>query len=152
MGYNTRYSLEVTPYEKNGEKEVTLGELIESAENKEISQTQLINYLKILKDNPTQSKFTVEMDTDEVYAQFYAQSEEARYAMTRNGSPSEECKWYNHEDELKNFSKKYPAYVFTLKGEGEESGDIWVKYFLNGKQQTANAKIIFDPLDINRLK
>lgn len=152
MGYETRYSMQVTAYEKVGEKEVTLGQLIESAENKEISQTELIKYLKVLQDNPSQTKFKVEMNADEIYSKLYKENEEVRYAMDKRGNTSEPCKWYEHDKDMKEFSKKYPEYLFTLKGEGEEAGDMWVKYFLNGKVQTANAKITFDPFDVNSLK
>lgn len=152
MGYDTRYSMQVTQYEKTAEKEVTLGQLIESAENKEISQTDLIKYLKVLNDNPAQTKFKVEMNADEVYAKLYKENDNVRYAMDKRGNCNEPCKWYEHDDEMKAFSKKYPQYLFTLKGDGEEAGDMWVKYFLDGKVQTAEAKITFDPFDINSLK
>ena len=56
-------------------------------------------------------------------------------------------KWYEHEEDMKQFSKKFPDTLFTLKGIGEESGDIWVKYFKNGKMQTVKAKIEISELD-----
>lgn len=60
----------------------------------------------------------------------------------------EEVKWYDHEEDMKAFSRKFPAVLFTLNGEGEESGDVWVKYFKNGKMQASKAEIklaAFDP-------
>lgn len=52
------------------------------------------------------------------------------------------CKWYDHESDMKIISKKFPNHVFKLHGEGEESGDIWDKWFMNGKMQICIAKII----------
>ena len=63
----------------------------------------------------------------------------------------QECKWYQHEDDMKRFSKLYPHILFELSGEGEESGDIWKKYFLNGKMQTCNVKMEFEPFDESKL-
>lgn len=62
------------------------------------------------------------------------------------------CKWYDHENDMKIISKKFPNHVFQLHGEGEESGDIWQKWFVNGKVQTCHAKIVFDPFDPTQLK
>ena len=46
------------------------------------------------------------------------------------------CKWYEHEEEMRQFSKRFPDVVFKLSGEGEESGDIWVKYFKGSRNCT----------------
>lgn len=61
------------------------------------------------------------------------------------------CKWYDHDEDMKKFSKKYPGTVFVLSGEGEESGDIWKKYYRAGKVQACNAKITFDEYDESKL-
>jgi hypothetical protein len=53
-------------------------------------------------------------------------------------------KWYNHEEDMKSCSKQFPTTVFTLSGTGEESGDIWKKYFKNGEMQVAKANITFE--------
>ena len=64
----------------------------------------------------------------------------------------EDCKWYSHEDDMKKISKKFIGYLFTLEGEGEESGDVWKKYYLNGKCQIAKAKISIAPFDKSKLE
>ena len=65
---------------------------------------------------------------------------------------SDETKWYEHEDEMKELSKIFPNTLFKLHGEGEENGDIWDKYFLNGKIQECYAKLTIDPFDKDKLK
>ena len=53
---------------------------------------------------------------------------------------------------MKEFSKLFPIALFSLSGEGEEQGDIWVEYYQNGKMQEAMAKITYEEFDVNKLK
>lgn len=59
----------------------------------------------------------------------------------------ESCKWYDHENNMRSYSKDHPKVLFTLEGEGEESGDIWKEYYKDGKMQRCKAKIMFDAFD-----
>jgi hypothetical protein len=76
----------------------------------------------------------------------------AEMAFDEDGDTVDSCKWYEHEEEIIEFSKLYPDVLFTLNGEGEESGDIWTKYFLNGKMQYERATIVINPFDPTKLK
>lgn len=68
------------------------------------------------------------------------------------GNPfGESCKWYDHEKDMRSFSKKHPKTIFKLSGEGEEAGDIWHEYYLNGKMQRTKAKIVFEKYDPSKL-
>jgi len=49
-------------------------------------------------------------------------------------SPEQKMKWYSHEEDMMNLTTIFPDLVFVLKGEGEDSGDSWIKIFHNGKQ------------------
>jgi hypothetical protein len=64
---------------------------------------------------------------------------------------SDDCKWYDHDKDMREISKKYPETIFILEGEGEESGDIWKKYYLNGKCQVAKAEVIIPEFDETKL-
>ena len=64
---------------------------------------------------------------------------------------NDSCKWYEHEKHMKELSKIYPETTFLLEGEGEESGDIWQKYFKNGKMQVCKAEIVFPAFDESKL-
>lgn len=68
------------------------------------------------------------------------------------GGYGESIKWYDHEIDMKAFSKRFPDVVFTLHGEGEESGDLWVKYFKDGKMQRVDAVISYAGFDEGQLK
>ena len=67
--------------------------------------------------------------------------EETDIAFDRDGVSNEDVKWKDHEENLIEFSRKYPDVIFTLDFEDEE-GDLWKKYFRNGKKQIANAILI----------
>lgn len=61
--------------------------------------------------------------------------------------------WSTYENDVKEFSKKYPDFVFTLDGaESVPDGTkhTWLKYFKNGKVQNAN--LSWDEFDENKLK
>lgn len=62
-------------------------------------------------------------------------------------------KWYNWHHDMIELSKRYPDFIFTLDGDGEESGDIWRYYYKNGKHQADAARmgIIYEPFDESKL-
>lgn len=99
----------------------------------------------------TSYKLKTKGNTD-LISQFVEENEYAAYALESNGSTNESCKWYEHEEDCKAFSLKYPETLFELTGEGEESGDIWVKYFKGGKMQVCKAQIVFPLFDHKLLK
>lgn len=63
----------------------------------------------------------------------------------------DEIKWYDHEEVMREFSRKHPKVVFKLIGEGEEKGDLWHEYYLNGSMQRCYGQITFDPFDEDKL-
>lgn len=63
----------------------------------------------------------------------------------------DECKWYEHEREMRDLSKEFPDIVFKLHGEGEDNEDVWDKYFVNGKMQCCPAQMLLPPFDKEKL-
>lgn len=61
-------------------------------------------------------------------------------------------KWYEHDTDMLNLSKKFPELLFTLNGHGEETEDMWYSYYYNGKLQHCPAKITYDDFDFEKLK
>ena len=92
-------------------------------------------------------------DADEVYTEFLATDGTPSYALGPcMGDMGEECKWYDHEKDMKAFSIKYPDAHFVLEGLGEEDGDMWEKHFINGKMQRCEARIEYEPFDPSKLQ
>lgn len=100
----------------------------------------------------TRYKLRVESTESDLIPEFLAECKNASYAIDAKGNPEEETKWYEHEKDLMSFSKRHPEALFILSGEGEESGDIWLKYFKNGLMQTAKAIISFESYNETKLK
>lgn len=67
-------------------------------------------------------------------------------------SGSDEMKWYQHEEDMKVLSAKYPDVLFTLHGEGEEACDVWVKYFKGGLMQVSKVAVELNEFDPSKLK
>lgn len=148
MGYHTSYSLEVKKYgDEPSIKEINLDEVIKKVKTGS-SQEEILHDLEFIKSGKKNILITPEMIIEE----FVTTHEYASYALTKTGGTSESCKWYDYNEELAKFSKKYPNWLFILSGEGEEAGDIWKNYYLNGKVQQAVAKITFDEFDEKKLK
>ena len=78
-------------------------------------------------------------------------SENAQEALTADGSPWEWWAWYEHEDDMRQLSTRFPDMLFILSGKGEENEDIWVKYFKGGRMQVSYATIILDKFDERKL-
>lgn len=96
---------------------------------------------------------TLHKDADEIMADLRENNEEAQIALDENGETQEPLKWYDHEKQLKEFSKKYPDAMFQLSGEGENGGeDIWQFYFKNGKGYKDYVIMTFPDFDESKMK
>ncbi len=63
-----------------------------------------------------------------------------------------DVKWYEYPNHMKLLSKEFPYIIFQVDGEGEEPGDIWRRYFLDGKSQKCVTTITFTQFDEDELK
>ena len=89
--------------------------------------------------------------SNDLISELRKECDEARYALEDDGSPEESSKWYNHDTDLKRFSQNHPEALFLLRGEGEDSGDIWREYYKNGKVQVCKAKLVFPDFNADLL-
>lgn len=76
-----------------------------------------------------------------------AECEGASFAISPDGATNFECKWYEHQKDMKAFSKKHPDALLMLSGEGEDNGDAWREYYRNGKMQVCKAVRVFPDYD-----
>ena len=51
--------------------------------------------------------------------------------------------WYEHEEEVLELSRGFPATIFVLYGTGSEQGDVWKKRFINGEVEIIRATLVF---------
>lgn len=146
MGYATYYSLKLTQLDNEVQTvEKTIDGLIADVKNNKLDQSKLIEQLNQVKNG------YVNVDEDYILKDLRNSNQEARYALSENGASNNNSKWYECKEDLKEFSKKYPNWLFTLSGEGEQSGDIWKAYFVNGKVQLAKARIVIDEFNPKEL-
>ena len=135
MGYYTEYRLEI---EGDTERSMTPQEALDY-----ILENTVNNVVQVDIDNlpPIRDALTYDQAVREI-------GEAGDY-----GNPFEgETKWYRHEEDMRKVSTDHPQVLFKLYGEGEESGDIWVKYFKGGKMQECRAKLTFPPFDESKLQ
>lgn len=85
--------------------------------------------------------------------EYIVANEEMNYALGEDLNGGDNCKWYDHEEDMIKLSNLYPELLFTLEGNGEESDDQWKKYFIGGKMQAEYVKVLPpEPFDPNKLK
>lgn len=85
-------------------------------------------------------------------SEIYDQVEEAINEVVGCGQILENhVKWYCCRIDMKKVSKRFPGKLLQIDGEGEESGDIWRAYYLDGKEHYARAKITFEEFNPEKL-
>lgn len=97
-------------------------------------------------DNPT------DLSDSAIIAHLRDYADDARYALEEDGQGYDSCKWYSHDEDMRDFSRLHPDVLFELDGEGDESGDIWQAYFQNGKAQYCQAKVTFEKYDPKKME
>jgi len=55
------------------------------------------------------------------------------YDNDHNWYASDTQKWYEHDSDMKELSKQFPEVLFTLTGEGEDTGDVWRTWYRGGE-------------------
>lgn len=134
MGYSTSYDLKWKP----------VGEY-KGKPRCEHSKPPQANYCPVC-GTPSDA-----IDLDERVGAYIEASGEMSYVLTPEGESNDSGKWYEHEADMRKMSEEIKQVLFTLHGEGEESGDIWTAYFLNGKMQKEKAQIQIAGFDKKKL-
>lgn len=63
-----------------------------------------------------------------------------------------EAKWYQWVEDMMYISKEHLGLLFIVDGAGEDKGDYWRSYFLDGKAQHCKSTIVYEPFDIEKMK
>lgn len=63
----------------------------------------------------------------------------------------EATKWYACETDMRCLSRRFPGVLFTVTGDGEDKGDLWVAYFLDGRMQRDAAEVVYPGFDPEKL-
>ncbi len=71
---------------------------------------------------------------------------EIGYALGELGW-NEPASWDSYLEDMVELSKGFPGVTFTLYGDGDENGDLWVAYFRNGQFQEYHPEIVFPQID-----
>ena len=58
------------------------------------------------------------------------------------------AKWYSSDSDMKLLSSEFADVLFTVYGDGEESGDLWIAYYKNGKSTDFMKPAIIYPLPL----
>lgn len=82
---------------------------------------------------------SISRETKEKIQKYYESFDDEYYGIT----DCDICSWYDHDTSMLKVSKEFPEVVFILSGEGEESGDLWKKYYSNGIVEIDAAKIAY---------
>lgn len=147
MGYSTWFSLKVENTQEQESIPMTIETVMKDFEDDKLSKDEMLAKLAAIRDG-----MSVEVLNDEmIIRRLRDENDEAMYCLDDDGGGRESGRWYDSRQDIKNFSKKYPQWLFTLRGEGTESADIWVSYCLNGKEQYSKARIVIDDFDSTKL-
>jgi hypothetical protein len=90
---------------------------------------------------------------EEIIKDFRETCHGANVALTENGYTNSEISWWDCEDDLKAFSKKYPRVMFTMFGNGSDAGgDYWKLYVKNGKSYMTSGEITYPKYNAKMMK
>lgn len=90
----------------------------------------------------------ISINNVEIIKQFRKAYPDTKYYIKKNGEYKESGSWYEAIEQLVDFSNGHPDQLFVLSCEGEEAGDLWRAYVMNGIAQRVDAIITYPPFDL----
>lgn len=147
MSYNTWFNLEVSNMQEQEQIPMTIETVMKEFESDKLSKEEMLEKLAHIRDGMSSEI----LDDEIIIRRLRDESDEATYCLNNDGSGRDSGRWYDAREDIKGFSKQYPGWLFTLKAEGTEPGDIWISYCMNGKEQYTKARIVLDEFDKNKL-
>ena len=111
---------------------------------------------RAIKPNAAQLAFRVEdaaLIADETYGDSKSWSNRVTHSdILKYANAGDEMTWYDFDIDMKHISACCPGVLFILKGNGEAAGDVWIRYYLNGKVQVEEIEIKLDKFDPSKLE
>jgi hypothetical protein len=97
--------------------------------------------------------FNFKLSADNVTENFLLYMEDCPNDFIKEswGNNLNEAFWPSHERNMKKISLKFPNIIFTLRGEDQNNGNVWVKYFKEGKMHIAATTISFEKFNSKKL-
>ena len=117
MGYYTQYTLEV----RKIKNEAQFNELVD-----ELRSRELIGYAFDDGHYPATISSINHKYNDAIFYSY------------------DECKWYDHAEDMVVISEKFPNMYFELSGEGEAFGDYWKEYYHDGDIEECRGEIVYE--------
>lgn len=149
MGYVTSYTLEVKNLNEKSSIP-TLQELATMLKTKSAPAEQVAVYLDLLaNDGQLDGSQLTEEKVIAILRKTYPY---AAYAIDEEGQSNGPVKWYSCEQDLREFSVKFPTALFCVSCLGEEPGDLYRIYIQAGKSYTEKAKIVYNEFNRKNLK
>ena len=74
------------------------------------------------------------------------------FVFNKSLESNQSATWYTYHEDMLCLSTFFPDIIFRLDGYGEDDGDIWREYYLDGKYQKAKANLVFDAFDEEKLE
>lgn len=151
MGYDTRFRLEFKDTKPDKKAEDLVISLLEYPELMNLTLPVLLTRPVFKKNENSVRQYYDKMKA--LIEKFEKAGMEADISTLREAWMNDvTMKWYDAETDLKILSKEFPTVLFTLRGDGENSGDMWVRYFLGGRVQYAQAEITYPKFDESKLE
>lgn len=62
-----------------------------------------------------------------------------------------EAKWYDCDEDMLLLSSRFQDILFSLYGSGDNSDDIWLHYFKNGRAMFNGIEVVYNDFDESKL-
>lgn len=95
---------------------------------------------------PLSEQFSGVVDTLRVF------SEDAQFALDEGGDSTGWAKWDSLEEDMQEFSRRYPALLFIVTVCGQEGGDYWQLFARDGRYVTVPGWIEYGKPDLDEFE
>jgi hypothetical protein len=109
------------------------------------------SYFNLTLLNPATRKVLPLDEAAGIIGELRGQCEEAGIALDGEGGSRIDWPWYDHDEDLKEFSKQYPHTLFELHRAGEDHDDAEYLYVLGGRSQLCLGQMVYQEYDEGKL-